>query len=256
MSFAVTCQGQGPDLVLVHGWGLGPRAWDPVLPLLAADFSVQAVTLPGYAGSPTAPGASIAELAAELGRQLPPGALLCGWSLGAMLALQCAARHPDRLKGLILVGANARFVADPTWPEALPMARLAEFVNALDADTDTLLKQFALLIHHGAARARQAIRALTGCLRDGRPADPATLGEGLALLGTADLRELVAKITTPTLLIHGAADPLMPLAGARRLADLLPQGHLDVFADAAHAPFASAPERFVELVRDFAGGLQ
>lgn len=253
MPLAVTRRGQGPDLVLLHGWGLGPRAWEPLAALLAADFTMHIVALPGYGPSPPRPRASLAELADALADMLPAAATLCGWSLGAMVALACAERHPARLRRLVLVGGNARFVADETWPEALPAARLDEFVAALEHDPGALLKQFSLLVHHGDSQARRAIRALSGCLADGLPADPDTLRGGLDLLARIDLREAATKVKVPTLLIHGGADPLMPLAGARHLAALLPAARLEIFPTAAHAPFASDPACFAAALRTFAG---
>ena len=66
-----------------------------------------------------------------------------------------------------------------------------------------------------------------------------------------DLRAELASVRTPTLLIHGERDPLMPLGAARWLAQTLPQTRLETFADAAHAPFLHDPDRFTALVGDF-----
>ena len=52
MSLRVETSGAGPDLVLLHGWGLGAGAWDCVLPALAERFRVHRVSLPGYDGTP------------------------------------------------------------------------------------------------------------------------------------------------------------------------------------------------------------
>ena len=81
--------------------------------------------------------------------------------------------------------------------------------------------------------------------------DAASLLSGLAWLRDVDLRAEVANVRTPTLLIHGERDPLMPLGAARWLAQTLPQARLETFADAAHAPFLHDLERFTALVGDF-----
>ena len=78
-----------------------------------------------------------------------------------------------------------------------------------------------------------------------------TLLAGLDWLRDTDLRERVEALSCPLLLIHGERDPLMPLPASRWLADRLPQARLEVFADAAHAPFLNDPGRFAHLVGDF-----
>ncbi|MER2505651.1 MAG: alpha/beta fold hydrolase, partial [Azonexus sp.] len=73
----------------------------------------------------------------------------------------------------------------------------------------------------------------------------------LGWLRDVDLRPLAPLVTAPTLLVHGANDPLMPLAAAEALAALIPGSRLATFADCAHAPFISRPEEFLERVQAF-----
>ncbi|QDX80334.1 hypothetical protein B9N43_03080 [Denitratisoma sp. DHT3] len=247
--------GRGPNLTLVHGWGLGSGAWDPVAQLLAEEFTVHLVDLPGYGASPppAAPADyGIEALADALAASLPPRAMVCGWSLGALVALVCAIRHPRRIGRLVLVGATASFVQREGWPSALPPARLEEFSAALEADAAGLLKQFSGLIHHGDIRGKEAMRALRRCLAAGLPADPDSLRAGLQTLGAADLRLHLPLVEQPVLLIHGSEDPLMPLAAVQALQARLPRAALEVFEGSAHAPFASDPLRFARRVGVFA----
>ena len=101
------------------------------------------------------------------------------------------------------------------------------------------------------AQARTIGRQLARTLKDAPLPDAASLLSGLAWLRDVDLRAEVASVRTPTLLIHGERDPLMPLGAARWLAQTLPQTRLETFADAAHAPFLHDPDRFTALVGDF-----
>jgi len=256
LRLAVTSQGLGPQLTLVPGWGLGSGAWALVSHLLAKHFAVNTVDLPGYGTSVTAPEASLDDLADALADTLPPRAMVCGWSLGAMICLKAAQRHPRKVARLVLVGATASFVQRDGWPEALPPAQLEQFMAGLAADPAALLKQFSSLIHQGDTNMREAIRALRGCLANapgGLPADADSLRDGLELLGSSDLRPLLREVDQPVLLVHGSADPLMPLAAAERLQKTLPSAQLEVFTSSAHAPFASDPLRFVAEVCRFAG---
>jgi pimeloyl-[acyl-carrier protein] methyl ester esterase len=248
-----------PPLTLVHGWGLGSGAWEPVAVLLAPTFSVQRFDLPGYGDSKAAPRATLDELADALAASLPAQSIVCGWSLGALVCLLAAQRHPDKLARLILVGATACFVQREGWPEAMPAAQLESFIAALAADPAALLKQFAKLIHQGDGQRRAATRALRNCVEkapDGLPADVETLRAGLTLLGSADLRAVLPEVRQPVLLIHGGVDPLMPVAAGERLRAALPAAQLSVFESSAHAPFASDPRRFVSEICRFVGVIE
>ncbi len=249
MSLRLASRGSGPDLALVHGWGLGPGVWNDLAETLAADCRVHLVSLPGYAGTPD-DGEDFAATADALAAALPAGTICCGWSLGGMLALAAAARHPGRFDGLALVGSTARFVQDDGWPAAQPPELLDTFRRAIAGDARTTLTRFVMLFNQGDTRGRAIARALTPLLADGLPAT-ATLLRGLDWLADADLRDLLAGLRLPTLLLHGDQDPLMPYAAAEALAARIPGARLEGFAGCAHAPFISAPERFADLLRRF-----
>ena len=212
------------DLVFVAGWGFDSRVWQPVAEQLADDFRI------GY------------DLDA-----VPAGATVCGWSLGAMRVLKksaVATRH-------LLVAASPRFVQGPDWSCAQPPELLDSFTAAVAADPLAALKRFAALMNQGDEHARGITRRMHELLRERIP-DAASLAAGLAELRDTDLKKSVVATRHPTLLIHGEHDPLMPLAAAEWLAAHMPDARVEVFAGAAHAPFLSQPDRFAQLVREFA----
>ncbi len=251
MTLAIHTNGDGPNLTLVHGWGLGSGALNNLAQALGEHFTVNRVDLPGYGDSPLTESQTIDTVADMLAATLPPRAMLCGWSLGAMVCLACAARHPSLVARLVLVGATASFVAREGWIEAMPVAQLDEFRAALKADSTRQLKRFANLIHQGAAQPREAQCYLSAI--DTPAASDAALQASLDLLAQSDLRPLLDTVRQPVLLVHGDADPLMPLAAAERLMMALPLARLEVFGGSSHAPFASDPARFVDSVLRFAG---
>lgn len=227
------------DLVLIHGWGFGSAVWRPVVEQLPPHFQVHLVDLPGYGDDIFSP------------EHMPAGALVCGWSLGALLALQWAERHPDRIARLVLTGATPRFTQAADWPAAQPAELLDAFTAAVAIDRKAALRRFAALLNQGDDRARPLTRQLSALLDQELPAS-ACLAAGLDTLRTTDLRASLPRIAQSTLVVHGDRDPLMPLAAGRWLADQLPAGRLEVFAGAAHAPFLSDPRRFAALLGAFA----
>lgn len=250
MSLRVETSGAGPDLVLLHGWGLGAGAWDCVLPALAERFRVHRVSLPGYDGTPD-DGGDFRQIATAIAATIPAGAMLCGWSLGGMLGIAAAATNrnagPARL---VLVGTTMRFVQDGEWTAAQTPASHDAFSAAVAADPATALRRFVMLFNQGDQRVRDVVRTLTRSL-PGVPASTPVLLRGLDWLRDADLRSLLPKLTLPTLVLHGECDPLMPLAAGECLATTLPNARLEVYAGCAHAPFVSDPARFVARLAEF-----
>ena len=250
MNLTIDRCGDGPDLALIHGWGIGASAWDELLPLLTPNFRVHRIALHGYA--PAAPDdADFVDTAAAIAESLPPECTLCGWSLGALLALQAALLAPRRVGRLVLCGATPSFVDRDGWPQAQPPALLDRFDAALADDAAATLKRFIALFNQGDRQARAITRTLSKALAAEAPPDGATLARGLDWLRRVDLRAQLSAIAQPTLVIHGEADPLMPLAAAHWLAAALPDAQLEVFGGAAHAPFISDRERFARLLVDF-----
>lgn len=236
-----------PSLALIHGWGLGRQAWAPVVPALSAHLEVRLIDLPGYGAAAPAPG-DFADAARRIANDLPAGSALCGWSLGALLALEAVQQQPAHFSGLILVGATPCFKQRDDWPHAQTPELLARFTQMASETPAETLRHFVALLNQGDAQARAHTRTQQRALAETSIPDAASLRQGLDWLNSVDLRATAATINIPALLIHGDRDPLMPLPAARWLAEALPNARLECFEGAAHAPFLSALEHFAKLV--------
>lgn len=239
-------------LILWHGWGLPPSAWGGFTAQL--DTPAQTPALPGYGGAPAHAAYTLDALVETLLAGQTTPVTLCGWSLGAVLALHAAHRHPGKVAGLILIGATPSFVQRADWPHGMTAQALAEFTAAVDCDPVTALKRFIALFNQNDVNSRRLGRELAHALATTPRPSTATLVAGLALLRDTDLRAQVPLIRQPTLLLHGAHDTLMPLAAAQWLAATLPQAQLEVLPDAGHAPFLSDAARCATRIKEFLHG--
>ncbi len=245
MSLYVETLGCGPDLVLLHGWGMNGAVWRHVAAHLAEDYCVHLVDLPGHGRSGMVEPYTLDELVREIDAAFPLPLHVVGWSLGGAVALRWALLQPEKIQSLTLVASTPCFAQRDDWSAGMPADTLAQFTAQLAGDWRGTLKRFIALQAMGDAEAKAVARALTGELfSHGEPAQ-AALALGLAILRDTDLREQVAGVTCPVLLQYGDKDTLTRLGAAEWLAQMLPHAELVVHRGAAHAPFLSHAADFV-----------
>jgi len=243
--------GDGPDLVLLHGWGMHGGVWQGMAEALSRRFRVHLVDLPGYGGSAASTPYTLEPLARAVAAALPEKAHVCGWSLGGMVALTLARRFPQRVRRLVLTAGTPCFTTREGWAPAVAPAVFRDFARSLEGDYEGTLKRFLSLQARGGDDARGVIKRLREALfARGRPAAE-VLRAGLDILLEADLRAEAGTVAQPVLLVHGDRDTLAPVGAAYWLADSLPEARLAVIAGAAHAPFLSHPQSFAEVVTGF-----
>jgi pimeloyl-[acyl-carrier protein] methyl ester esterase len=244
-------QGQGPPLILLHGWGLHGGVWETTAAALAHEYRVIRVDLPGFgASAPLRTPYTAETLADAVATAVPEPAIWIGWSLGGLVALAAAARGAP-VEKLVLVGATPRFVQAPDWPAAVAPEVLSAFAAELETDYQATVLRFLALQARGSERAREELRSLREMvLARGAPSLAALRG-GLAVLRDSDLRPSLPALHLPALVIHGERDVLVPLAAAQTMMSTLPRARLAQLAGAGHAPFLSHPDAFTETLLSF-----
>ncbi|MFC9792882.1 alpha/beta fold hydrolase [Streptomyces sp. NPDC127584] len=248
-------RGTGPGLLLAHGAGGGIDAnFGPILASLAAHHTVVGPDYPGTGRSPRAEAPlaldalADALVAAAVEENVDTFAI-AGYSLGSPVAIRAATRHPDRVTGLVLTAGfahpNPRFLlAARLWRDLLrsgDLERLAAYVSliglsapALEAigqdDLDTALKATETTI------------------------PPGTLGQLDLLIDQVDVRQDLAAITVPTLIISTTLDQLVTPYHHRQLADTIPGAEYAELST-GHLPFVERPEEWSTLLLDFLGNV-
>ena len=251
MTCHVEIVGQGKPLVLIHGWGMHGGVWQPLVKRLAKDYMLYIVDLPGMGHSRPVTPFHLYSLAEEVAEVIPGVSDVLGWSLGGLIAQNIAVTQPDRIRRLILVGTSPCFVERPDWHAGISADYFTDFAHSLDIDYKRAMIKFLTLQCMKAKGARDTIKQLRHSF-DLKPAPTAhTLKESLHILLESDLREESIKIRKPTLLIHGDRDTLAPVQAAHWMMQQLPKGFLRVMSGAAHAPFLSHSDQFIEALDQF-----
>lgn len=250
MAVHIETVGDGPPLVLIHGWGLHGGVFAPLVDRLSDRFRMHLVDLPGHGYSredatPLTLQATVAEILART----PPAAWLA-WSLGGLFALH-AASVSAQVRALALVAVTPRFVRGEDWPQAVEASVFEQFGKDLQQDYRGTLERFLALDTIGSEHARAELRTLKENLYARGEPSPQALKQGLALLEQSDLRGSLPAISVPSLWISGHRDRLVSPAAMQAAAAMTPGSRYLDIAGGGHAPFLGHADQVADQVRDF-----
>jgi len=237
-----------PTVVLLHGAGFDHTTWALHTRWFAHHgYGVLAPDLPGHGRSGGAPLATVADMAdwtaALLDTAGAAKARLVGHSMGSLIALETAARHPARVSSLSLIGTAATMTVGPD----LLKAAQANDSAAIDmvsiwglgfqAELGGSLAP-GLWMHSGAQRVLEQCR-------------PGVLFNDLAACNAYQgALAAAAKITVPTTFILGERDMMTPARAGQALAAALPNSRTVVLRGAGHMMMVERPDELLAALRD------
>jgi pimeloyl-[acyl-carrier protein] methyl ester esterase len=218
---------------------------------LALSHRVHCVDLPGYGASSSCTPYELDNLVQQLSSQFSEPLAVVGWSLGGQLALRWAQLHPDQVSKLVLVATTPCFVQQDNWLCAMAADTLQEFAASLLQNHAQTLRRFLALQVRGSENEKQILADLRAQLFAKGEPEMAALKGGLEILRDTDMRAQLSTIRQSTLVIAGERDTLTPKAASEAMAQALPESRLAIVQGAAHAPFLSHPEIFMQHLKSF-----
>lgn len=243
--------GHGPDLTLLHGWGLNGAVWNSIRDALAARFTLHLIDLPGHGYSQHVGIGSFTATAEHVARAMPQRGHLLGWSIGGQFAIELVRLVPDKIDKLVLIATTPQFIANPAWPHGKKMATLDQFAKNLKENYHATIREFLALqiLNHPDQRATIA-ELQTAVSARGAP-NIAHLTAGLELLRSNDLRNQIQNIRHQTLVIQGDRDALTSERAGHWLATQIPSSQYEMIPFATHAPFLSHRDIFMARLMQF-----
>jgi len=232
--------GTGHPVVLLHGWGASSATMALVHDDLARGYDVTAVDLPGHgrSGLPPDPWGTAdfaACVLAMMDRLRISRPHILGHSFGGRVALDLAARYPDRIHKLVLVSSAG----------LLPPRSVGYRVR-------TALARLARRIAQSGGRRGEAVRdRIYSKVASPDYAQAGPMRATFVKVVNEDLAPLLPSVQAPTLLVWGSGDTETPLAVARRMARLIPAASLAVIDGAGHYPFLDEFGKFRLIVGRF-----
>lgn len=258
IGYYVEACGDGPPLLLLHGFSGSSVNWLSLLPALSAQFRVIAVDLLGH-GRTAAPADdsrytiehAAADLAALLTTLDAVPAHILGYSMGGRLALYLAVTRPHLVRSLILESASPGLETEKEREQRQTSDRqLADWIeaNGVNAFVDRW-EQLPLF-----ASQRNLAAAVQAALRQQRLRNrPQGLGNSLRGMGTGEQPSLwscLDKLSMPVLLVAGEHDEKF-FAINQRMAALIPGATLCVLGEAGHTVHLERPTAFLKAIERF-----
>jgi pimeloyl-ACP methyl ester carboxylesterase len=245
--------GSGDPVVLLHGSGPGVSAWanwQHTIPGLAREFRVLAPDTVGYGATsrPQDVHYSLRTWTDHILGFLDALGLeqvsLVGNSLGGRMSLDLAERHPDRVKRMVLMGSPG---VGMTLTEGLTALRAYEpspenmrslLLDYFAVDKSIITDELVRIRYEASVESWDAYRAMFF--------DPRHAGNELGIT-----EEQARSIRTPSLVVHGREDKVVPPAVSWTMANLLPNADLHVFAHCGHWTQIERAAEFTQLVASF-----
>lgn len=242
----VRVSGEGPALICVHGFTTTSEFWKEQVAEFSLDHTLIRPNLPGHGVSPHPQTrdytidafARDIELLFEHFRL--DRAVLVGLSMGGTIAQRFAVDNPERLDGLVLVGAT---------PHGLgPDVNAENVLSAIDkagvarSSQDVIEKSFASV----------APRSLVEFAKREVVQTPDFVARAaIRSLNAADSRSWLESIKVPTLVVVGEDDIITPPQESKQLADGIPSAELRIIEKAGHFPMLEQPAAFNPMLRKF-----
>ena len=233
-----------PALVLLHPIGADHSLFDQVVPLLLERFQILRPDLRGHGGTDCPPDDCTLQALTDdllaLTRHVGWDRFaVCGVSLGGLIGLQAAITRPEALSALAVCSAAAVMAPPPGgWDQRAAAAR-AQGMAALEPGM--VERMFS-----PDYRARREPH-LDSLRRVFLHTDPEGYARCVAVLRDADLRPALSAVRTPTLLLHGSADPLITAEKVAVLREGIPASVVCPFA-CGHFPPVEPPTEFARLL--------
>lgn len=248
--------GQGRDIVLLHGWGMHGGVWDAISTELKNEFSIHCIDLPGFGYSREMNGDyTLDELSQSvidiINEKKLHDIILVGWSLGGLVAQNICFQQSSLVSRLVLIASTPRFTFAKNWPHGIDPMLLEIFNTSMKEDYRKTVLRFMSLQMLGDENGMIQLRQLRESIFVRGLPNPQALYSGLAILHQSDLRDQSYKILQPTLCVVGDKDQIVKVAAVKDSIALLPDAQYAVIKNAAHALFLSHQAEFIKLFIEF-----
>ena len=251
IQMAYTDTGIGRPVVLIHGYPFNRSLWNEQVTALSSSYRVIAPDLRGFGESDAAPGTATMNLMAQdVGLLMDhleiSRAAIGGLSMGGYVALAFYKQFPSRVRAFVL--ADTRAQADTEEGKQTRAQQAEKALNeGMAGIADSMLPK--LLTPETVSKRPEVVKRVRDMMLKTKPEGAAAALHGMA--ERDNQRELLTKITVPTLIMVGAEDAITPVADSEKMYAAIPDSRLVVIENAGHVSNLERTEQFNDALLSF-----
>lgn len=233
--------GQGPKLVMIHGWASSAETMQGLAAEFDDAFEVHCLDLPGHGRAATGRVDvgldEMIESARDYVESLGEPVILVGWAMGALVALAVAAQL--KVKALVCMGTPSGGAEFGPAFEKMAQRLVRDWPRYVRSSVDVIVgDRVSVEVHAWMCRIMQGTH-------------PSVARRSLLDVARSQPRSYAAKVSAPVLVLHGAEDKISPVSIAEDLRTSLQVPHVKVYEKIGHAPFLEIREQTVTDIRTF-----
>lgn len=239
------CAVSSNRLIFISGWATDSSCWDSIVGKIGRPVSCRHVNW-WECLNDTGEGNALLRIL----EQKKGDAIIVGWSLGTLMALEGIAFGPNNVKALVLISGTPRMTSQGSYP-GVDSRALKAMCARFRRTPRLVLEEFArLCIDDGLEFSPETDEFIDKFVEQAGRLSTDHLTAGLRYLQERDLRRILPGVGVPVCLLHGDCDRIIPVDCARYMQSAIPEARLDEVQGGSHALLHTAPFRVAGFIRD------
>lgn len=245
--------GEGkPTLVFVVAWIGTAELWIPQVDYLSQNFKMVTVDMRG-SGESDKPadnytlGLYVDDLNSIIEELQEKNIVLIGESMGASIAIKYVTTYPEKVSKLVLIGGTPKEISTDDFPYGYPLEVIQSLLTLFQESYSRGLRTFLKFVFPEAGAEYLRELAFEVCQKTTKEIAINCLSNFLK----EDIRPLLGKINSPTLILHGENDRACPLEGGKYMHEKIPRSKMYIFKGKGNAPSFTAAGKFNKILEEF-----
>jgi len=254
INWSYDVEGEGEVLLFIHGWGVNMRIWRQQSKYFSQSFKTIIIDLPGH-GRTSWQKVTLENIARDINEVIDQLSInhliIVGSSLGGLVGLKVAQLHPEKMRGIVLVGSQPKFAQSENYPFGLEVSWIRKLSQQIKEKYPSMVNIFFRSLFTYEERRSRRFRWIQTFRRTDVVPHKVALLDMLDIIENEDLRGVLPALNCPIQFIYGDSDYICTEEFYEYMKEHLPSARFDSFAQCGHFPFLSKPHEFNNILEEF-----